>query len=70
MSALETQPLPRRWAIPLAGDLILILSLALAVRLLTFNGAFGSDDLTYFGRAASLAGGEWTTANDNGAVPY
>lgn len=54
----------------LARDLVLVLLLALLVRLLVYNGAFGSDDLTYFSRAASLARGEWTSANYNGALRY
>jgi hypothetical protein len=44
--------------------------LALVVRLVIYNGAFGSDDLTYFQRAAELARGEWTSANYNGALRY
>ena len=51
-------------------DVMLILSLALLVRLITFNGAFGSDDLTYFARAAELARGEWTSSSYNGALRY
>lgn len=51
-------------------DLALILSLALLVRLVAFNGAFGSDDLTYFQRAIELARGEWTSADYNGALRY
>ena len=51
-------------------DLTLILLLALLLRLVTYNGAFGSDDLTYFQRAAELAHGEWTSANYNGALRY
>jgi 4-amino-4-deoxy-L-arabinose transferase-like glycosyltransferase len=51
-------------------DLLFILLLALLVRLATFNGAFGSDDLTYFGRAAELARGAWTSSNYNGSLRY
>ena len=51
-------------------DVMLILLLALLVRLVTFNGAFGSDDLTYFARAAELARGEWTSSGYNGALRY
>lgn len=47
-----------------------ILLLALLLRLLTYNGAFGSDDLVYFERAAQLAHGEWSSANYNGALRY
>ncbi|MDO8310516.1 MAG: glycosyltransferase family 39 protein [Sideroxyarcus sp.] len=53
-----------------ARDLLLILLLALLVRLVTFNGAFGSDDITYFGRAAELARGAWTSSNYNGSLRY
>jgi 4-amino-4-deoxy-L-arabinose transferase-like glycosyltransferase len=51
-------------------DLMLIVLLALLVRLVTFNGAFGSDDLVYFARAAQLAHGEWTSSSYNGALRY
>jgi 4-amino-4-deoxy-L-arabinose transferase-like glycosyltransferase len=51
-------------------DLALVLFFALLARLVTYNGAFGSDDLTYFARAAELARGEWTSANYNGALRY
>ena len=53
-----------------ARDLALILLLALAVRLITFNGAFGSDDIVYFERAAQLARGEWLSSDYNGALRY
>lgn len=60
------------WIRPSLGgrDLMLIVLLALLVRLLTFNGAFGSDDLVYFERAAQLARGEWTSSSYNGALRY
>ena len=48
----------------------LVLLVALAVSLLTFNGVFGSDDVVYFDRAAQLAQGEWESANYNGALRY
>lgn len=51
-------------------DLLLILLTALIVRIVFFNGAFGSDDATYFARAVELARGEWTSANYNGALRY
>lgn len=51
-------------------DLGLILGLALLIRILTFNGAFGSDDLTYFQRALEISKDEWTSANYNGALRY
>ena len=54
----------------MARDLVLIIVLALLVRLITFQGAYGSDDLTYFARAAELARGEWSSANYNGALRY
>lgn len=62
MPGMRVQGFPR--------DLALVLLLALLVRLVVYNGAFGSDDLTYFDRAASLARGEWTSANYNGALRY
>jgi len=51
-------------------DVMLVLLLALAVRLITLNGAFGTDDVVYFDRAAQIARGEWTSANYNGALRY
>ena len=51
-------------------NLALILLLALLIRLATFNGAFGSDDLTYFQRALALARGDWSSADYNGALRY
>lgn len=51
-------------------DIFLIIFFALLIRLLTFNGAFGSDDIVYFERAAELAQGKWTTADYNGALRY
>ena len=53
-----------------ARNLGLLLLLALLIRLATFNGAFGSDDLTYFQRALALARGDWTSADYNGALRY
>lgn len=51
-------------------NLLAILLLALLIRLLTYNGPFGSDDLVYFERAAALARGEWASSNYNGALRY
>ncbi len=62
--------MPLKNRLTLANSLLLVLLLALLLRLATFNGALGSDDLVYFGRAVSLARGEWTSANYNGALRY
>lgn len=70
MSQIAATLIPGSRAPLVARDLVLILLLALLVRLLTYNGAFGSDDLTYFDRAAQLARGEWTSSNYNGALRY
>ena len=53
-----------------ARDLTVVLLLALLVRLATFNGAFGSDDLVYFERAAQLSRGDWLSSSYNGALRY
>ena len=53
-----------------AFDLAAVLGLALVLRLLTYNGLFGSDDGTYLGRAIDVASGTWTSANYNGALRY
>lgn len=55
---------------PLGRDLLSLLLFALLVRLVTFNGAFGSDDLTYYQSAVGLGHGEWVAANYNGALRY
>lgn len=70
MSLTTAQSIPANRAPLVLRDLGLILLLALLVRLVTFNGAFGSDDLTYFGRAAELARGAWTSSNYNGSLRY
>ena len=51
-------------------DLLIILAVALFIRLISFNGAFGSDDLVYFERASQISRGEWTSSNYNGALRY
>jgi 4-amino-4-deoxy-L-arabinose transferase-like glycosyltransferase len=53
-----------------ALDLALLFTFALALRLVTYNGAFGSDDGTYFGSALDVATGTWSAANYNGALRY
>ena len=65
-------PEARTWkrAPLLTPELVLLILLALAVRLATFNGAFGSDDPVYFARASQLAHGDWASANYNGALRY
>ena len=50
--------------------LIGILLIALALRLLFFRGMMGSDDAIYFERALQIAGGEWSSADYNGALRY
>lgn len=51
-------------------DLVSILGLALIVRLLAYNGAFGSDDGVYFAKAIDVAQGVWKPSNYNGALRY
>ena len=51
-------------------DLVWILGLALSVRLMAYNGAFGSDDSTYIGAAIDVAQGTWAPSNYNGALRY
>ncbi len=47
-----------------------ILAVAVILRLLFFNGPFGSDDLVYLTRAVQIAQGDWSSANYNGALRY
>lgn len=70
MSQTTAQYAPINWGPSLGRDLLLVLLLALLIRLLTFNGAFGSDDLVYFERALQLAHGEWSSSGYNGALRY
>lgn len=53
-----------------AFDVAVLLALALALRMLTYNGLFGSDDGTYLDRAIDVANGTWSSANYNGALRY
>ena len=54
----------------MARDLPLVLLFALLLRLLAYNGLFGSDDGVYFERAVDVATGTWSSANYNGALRY
>lgn len=54
----------------LVMDVTLLLVFALALRLLAYNGLFGSDDVTYFVRALDVATGAWSSADYNGALRY
>jgi 4-amino-4-deoxy-L-arabinose transferase-like glycosyltransferase len=56
--------------LPAFSGLAIVLFLALLIRLASFNGAFGSDDLVYFERAAQLSRGDWFSSNYNGALRY
>lgn len=58
------------YPIRLTWDLVWILALALVVRLMAYNGAFGSDDLVYIGAAIDVAQGAWAPSNYNGALRY
>lgn len=51
-------------------QVLTILGCALLVRLVFFNGAFGSDDTVYLRRAMELTVGDWSSANYNGALRY
>lgn len=70
MSLTTAQSIPGSRSQQVMLDLTLILLMALVVRLVTYNGAFGSDDLTYFGSASQIARGEWNSSNYNGALRY
>lgn len=50
--------------------LIGLLVLAATLRLVFFNGAFGSDDLVYLNRSVQISEGVWSSANYNGALRY
>jgi len=47
-----------------------VLTAAAVLRLLLFNGFFGSDDVVYLGRSLQIASGSWTSADYNGALRY
>ena len=68
--AVPAAGLPLTAAKVYAFDLAAVLTLALVLRLLTYNGLFGSDDGTYLGRAIDVASGTWASANYNGALRY
>ena len=52
------------------GQLLPVMLLAILVRLVLFNGVFGSDDGTYFASALRVAEGDWTPAHYNGALRF
>lgn len=60
-------PASKRWH---AWDLALLMLIAAVIRLVLYNGPFGSDDVTYLARAAAIANGTWESANYNGALRY
>lgn len=47
-----------------------ILLLSLTIRLVFFNGPFGSDEIVYLARSLDVANGVWSSANYNGALRY
>ncbi len=55
----------RDWLI--LGSLLIT---AAVLRLLFFNGFFGSDDLVYLARSLEIANGIWTSSDYNGALRY
>lgn len=61
---------PRAWTgrdtLLLAG----VLGYAIALRLVLFNGFFGSDDVVYLARSMEIADGVWSSANYNGSLRY
>lgn len=67
-----TDPMEPRTNIAMRNFSILaaILFLAAALRLVFFNGFFGSDDLVYLQRSLEISNGVWTSANYNGALRY
>ena len=51
-------------------DMVWLALFALALRLGSYNGVFGSDDLTYLGSAIDVATGAWAPSSYNGALRY
>ena len=51
-------------------NLFWLISFAAVLRLILFNGFFGSDDLVYLDRSIEIAQGVWTSADYNGALRY
>ena len=50
--------------------IVALLALAAMLRMLFFNGPFGSDDLVYLNRSVQISEGIWSSANYNGALRY
>jgi hypothetical protein len=61
---------PAIWTLRDWSILTLLVFFAVALRLLFFNGFFGSDDLTYLQRSTQIAHGIWTSGDYNGALRY
>ena len=53
-----------------ATIIAILVIVSMAVRLVFFNGPFGSDDLVYLERAVQISEGIWTSADYNGALRY
>ncbi len=58
------------WDLPAWAVLMAVLMLATIMRLMFFNGIFGSDDLVYLGRAVQISEGSWSSANYIGSLRY
>lgn len=63
-------PLLDETALSYYARLLGLLALALVLRVIFFNGAFGSDDGTYYKSALDIAHGQWNVAHYNGALRY
>ncbi|MBD9357048.1 ArnT family glycosyltransferase [Methylomonas albis] len=51
-------------------ELFFILFSAISLRLIFFNGPFGTDEITYLVRSLEVTNGEWSSSNYNGALRY
>jgi 4-amino-4-deoxy-L-arabinose transferase-like glycosyltransferase len=51
-------------------NLCFLLICAAILRVIFFNGFFGSDDAVYLGRSLEIANNVWTSANYNGSLRY
>lgn len=67
---LESGLKPALWTLRDWWILAWLLFFAAALRLVFFNGFFGSDDLTYLERSTQIADGVWKSADYNGALRY
>src|SRR5215467_13068169 len=64
-TATDLSPEGPQWMV-----LFALLVFSAMLRVASFNGPLGSDDVVYLGRAVEISNGVWSSANYNGSLRY